>query len=223
MDSSSLSVGIFVIFLYDRYPNTPIAQYPGHNLWSRRVITSVHDFPSCLGEYIVVSMVTLPQPTMAQRRLAHAQRRALPSQMNHGLPPKPYVVAPPKRNNLQRGASYAVDPKFRIQRPRMNTRSSPSRNMALGEGEEDEHPAGHPLCNWSCVGLCLVAGAPITLLRCSVASCDNHLHHMCQTTWESEDPVRESHGNSYYCMECHPLSPRGAAPRGVAHNAPPRY
>ena len=37
MDSSSLSVGIFVIFLYDRYPNTPIAQYPGHNLWSRRV------------------------------------------------------------------------------------------------------------------------------------------------------------------------------------------
>ena len=152
MDSSSLSVGIFVIFLYDRYPNTPIAQYPGHNLWSRRVITSVHDFPSCLGEYIVVPMVTIPQPTMAQRRLAHAQRRGLPL-LNHGLPPKPYAVAPPKRNNLQRGTSYAVDPTKRIPRPRMNTRSSPGRNMALMQAMDTPpypwHNYNHQRGNWT--------------------------------------------------------------------------
>jgi hypothetical protein len=138
-------------------------------------------------------MVTLKPPTLAQRRLTHAQRHGL--QLN-GLPPKPYAVDPPKRDNLRRGSLYAVDPAKQIPRPRMGTRSSPGRNMALEEEEEkasdeDGTPASASLCNWSCVGLCIVAGASITLLRCSVFSCDNHLHHMCQTTWESEDPARE--------------------------------
>jgi len=125
-----------------------------------------------------------PKKSIAQRKLEHAQRRAIP-------------ILPNKRIKRHGAATLPMNTTRRI-----GTRASPSRGMTTTEA---------PLmaqCNWESWGLCQVSGAasavPISLVNCQVVNCGNQLHHMCQTTWESLDPTREAHGNSYYCTKCHP-------------------
>jgi hypothetical protein len=85
---------------------------------------------------------------------------------------------------------------------RMGTRASPGRGMATIDAPVEDQ------CNWASWGLCQLSGAasamPVSFVNCRVDNCGNQLHHMCQTTWESLDPTREAHGNSYYCTVCHP-------------------
>jgi hypothetical protein len=133
--------------------------------------------------------------SMAQRKLEHAQRQA--------IPPRPTGLA----SRISTGGVGRAGGLPLIMQPtqpaqRMATRSSRGRNLAT-----DCVTVDGGVCDWAVMGLCQLDGSasafPVSLLKCS--NCDNLLHHMCQTTWESKDPAREAHGSLRYCYHCHPF------------------
>jgi hypothetical protein len=65
-----------------------------------------------------------------------------------------------------------------------------------------------PECDWARVGKCLVCRmAGPTLVPCQMSGCVCHLHHMCQTEWESANIMREAHGSKKLCAYHHPALP----------------
>ncbi len=62
-----------------------------------------------------------------------------------------------------------------------------------------------PECDWARVGKCLVCRmAGPTLVPCQMDGCVCHLHHMCQSEWESAGIMREAHGSKKLCAYHHP-------------------
>jgi hypothetical protein len=65
-----------------------------------------------------------------------------------------------------------------------------------------------PECDWARVGKCLVCKmARPSLISCKMNGHVRHLHHMCQTEWESASIMREAHGSKKQCAYHHPALP----------------
>ena len=88
----------------------------------------------------------------------------------------------------------------------------------------DEMPLDNaPLvCDWERIGKCLCSSmmAGPSLVQCRAdGGCCRFLHHMCQTEWESEDSMREAHGNRNLCAFHHPALAGLHTTLGVEVNA----
>jgi hypothetical protein len=67
-----------------------------------------------------------------------------------------------------------------------------------------------PVCDWARVNLCQKPQGSVSLMKCMADGCNRHLHHMCQTMWESEDEdVRQAHGSRKFCARHHPAGAKG--------------
>jgi hypothetical protein len=98
---------------------------------------------------------------------------------------------------------------YRIPQPQQGHDEMPLDNAPLG-------------CDWARIGKCLCSSmmAGPSLVQCRAdGGCCRFLHHMCQTEWESEDSMREAHGNRNLCAFHHPALAGLHTTLGVEVNA----